>query len=414
MNNQRTTFLFLTLIVLAAATLVGLTWANISYADQNPGNNEFVSRYVGTRKFLLEGVSPYSEVTTAEIQRMVNGRAETTNEDQLGFLYPLYSVYLFAPFALIANYALARAVWMTLLEISLVLLMVASLSLSRWKVSPWMTGVLLIFTLFWVYSFHPVLNGDISILLALFMTLSLLAIRAENDGLAGFLLALTAVKPQVMLLLAIFVLLWSAIKGRWRIFNGFISTLAFMIVTAMMIIPDWVMQFLRQLVETYENSTITTSGSILKEALPGVGSQLGWAFTIVMVTVLIVEWRAALNKEFYWFYWAALITLVATTMIGMPASRNNFILLYPTVILVFSAWAQQWKNFGKWLVALSMLFLFFGLWWWEMPSPGAIEQNPQNPTIFFILPLFLFVTLYWVRWWVLRPARPLLEHYRSQ
>ena len=398
--------------MLAAATLVGLTWANSAYAVQNPGNNDFVSRWVGTRKFLMEGDSPYSENTTREIQELVYGRPANSDEDQALFVYPLFSVYLFAPFALISDYAIARAVWMTVLEVSLVALLMISLSLSRWKTPAWTTAILLIFTVFWVHSFRPVLDGNISILVALFVALSFMAVRAGNDGLAGFLLALAAVKPQVILLLAIFILLWSASTQRWRIFWGFISSLAFFSFTLMIFFPDWIWQFLRQLVTFYGYAAPGNPGGILKEALPGVGSQLGWAFTIVMATALIVEWRAALRKDFAWFYWAALLTLVASTLIGIPTSSSNFIVLYPALILVFSAWAQHWRTTGKWMIALSMLLLFLGLWWFWMSSLVPGEQTSQHAALFFPLPVFLFVSLYWVRWWVLRPAQPFLEQFR--
>jgi hypothetical protein len=32
--------------------------------------------------------------------------------------------------------------------------------------------------------------------------------------------------------------------------------------------------------------------------------------------------------------------------------------------------------------------------------------------MFFPLPVFLLVGLYWVRWWVLRPEKPLLDRWR--
>lgn len=412
LNNQRTTFLFLALMVFGAATLVGLTWANYSYAVQNEGINDFAPRWVGARNFLLEGTSPYSDETTSAIQQLVYGQAAAEQDDQALFLYPLYSIYLIAPFALISDYFIARAVWMTVLEIAVIALMLVSLSLSHWKVPAWMMGILLLFSLFWMYGFQAILAGNISILIALFIALSFLAIRAGNDGLAGFLLALAAIKPQVIVLLVIFVLIWGASQNRWQIFWGFVSSTAFFVVTALLFISDWIWQFLRQLVAFADYAAPILPGSILKEALPGVGSQLGWAFTIVMATALIVEWRAARGREFNWFYWAALLTLAATTMIGIPASSGNFIVLYPALILVLSAWAQQWGASGRWLIAVSMLSLFFGLWWFNLRQVAPMELSHQSQSLYFLLPLFLFITLYWVRWWVLRPARPLMEQFR--
>jgi hypothetical protein len=39
-------------------------------------------------------------------------------------------------------------------------------------------------------------------------------------------------------------------------------------------------------------------------------------------------------------------------------------------------------------------------------------QPIQSSILFFPLPVFLLIGLYWVRWWVLRPEQPLLDRFR--
>jgi hypothetical protein len=412
LKNSQTKTLFIALLIAALATLVGLTWANYSYSYQNPGGNDFLSRYMGTRIFLLEGESPYSDKATQEIHELMYGRAARPDEDQALFVYPFYTVYLMAPFALIPDYHMARAIWMTVLEISLVALMLISLSLSRWKIPTWTLVFLVIFSVFWYHSFRPLINGDPVVLVALMIALAFMAIRAEHDGLAGFLLAFATIKPQIVVLLAVYVLFWSMTQRRWRLFWGFISSLIILIVTSFMFVPNWLIENLRQII-AYPGYTLPgTHREILMDALPGVGNQLGWALTIVMMTAMIVEWRASAHKGFTWFYWTALLTLVATTMVGIPTTTENYLALLPALVLVFSAWDTHWRTMGKWLVALSMAMLFFGLWWLFLATLQPGDQPVQSPIMFFPLPLFLFVTLYWVRWWVLRPTKPLLEQLR--
>jgi hypothetical protein len=207
------------IILFVVLALIGLTWVNYIYALANPGGNDFLPRWLGTRLFLMEGQSPYSQATSDAIQRfMYGGRLARSGEDQALFVYPFYSIYIFAPYGLIPDYDTARAVWMTTLEISLILIVPAGLSLARWKVSPIMLGILLTFALLWYHSVRPLINGNASILCALLIAAAFLAIRAEQDGLAGLLLALSTIKPQMVVLLLIFVLLvYSSRIGSGRI-----------------------------------------------------------------------------------------------------------------------------------------------------------------------------------------------------
>jgi hypothetical protein len=87
-------------------------------------------------------------------------------------------------------------------------------------------------------------------------------------------------------------------------------------------------------------------------------------------------------------------------------------ILFPAVVMVFAAWDEQWGPVGRALILISCLGLFFGVWWLFLSTLVVGEQPIQSPTLFFPLPVFLLVGLYWVRWWVLRPEQPLLDRWR--
>ncbi|MCC7130215.1 MAG: DUF2029 domain-containing protein, partial [Anaerolineae bacterium] len=173
------------LAILGIATLASLIWVNYQYSVQNPGGSDFLPRWVGTREFIMKGQSPYSEETTREIQQRFYGRPARPDEDQALFVYPFYSIFVFAPFALIPDFNLARAVWMTVLEVSIILIAIMGISFSRWKLSPAMLGALLAFAILWYYSIRPLINSNASILVGLFIAGAILAIRAEQDSWAG-------------------------------------------------------------------------------------------------------------------------------------------------------------------------------------------------------------------------------------
>ncbi|MCZ7553228.1 MAG: DUF2029 domain-containing protein [Anaerolineales bacterium] len=227
------------LAILGIATLASLIWVNYQYSVQNPGGSDFLPRWVGTREFIMKGQSPYSEETTREIQQRFYGRPARPDEDQALFVYPFYSIFVFAPFALIPDFNLARAVWMTVLEVSIILIAIMGISFSRWKLSPAMLGALLAFAILWYYSIRPLINSNASILVGLFIAGAILAIRAEQDSWAGLLLALATIKPQVVALLILFVLIWSVSERRYIIVWSFLGNLALMIAVTSLLIPDW-------------------------------------------------------------------------------------------------------------------------------------------------------------------------------
>jgi hypothetical protein len=85
----------------AVAILALLTWGNYQYVRQNPGGNDFLPRWLGTRLLVFQGLSPYSDETALEIQKMAYGRPVRAGEDEMRMAYPLYSIVLFLPYAII-------------------------------------------------------------------------------------------------------------------------------------------------------------------------------------------------------------------------------------------------------------------------------------------------------------------------
>ena len=413
--KTRSRYLIIALVIaVGIASLVGLTLVNYRYSVQNPGGSDFLPRWVGTRAFLMTGQSPYSDETTREIQQLFYGRPAHSDEDQVLFVYPFYSTIIFAPFAMIPDFDTARAIWMTTLELSIILIVLAGISLSRWKLSPLMLGVLLIFALLWYYSIRPLINANASILVGLFVMLALLAIRARQDSWAGLFLVLATIKPQVVLILILFVLIWAISERRQLIFWSFFGNLALFIAVTSLLIPDWTWQNLRQVLAYPDYTLPGTPGEIFAQWMPGVGSRLGWGLTIVLIATLIWEWRSTLGKDFRWFLWTAYFTIAVTSMIGLRTATENYIVMLPAVLLVFAAWDQEWGSFGRGLIAISYLLLFFGVWWLFLATLELGAQPIQNSVMFFPLPVFLLLGLYWIRWWVLRPERPLLDQWRDQ
>lgn len=277
-----------------------------------------------------------------------------------------------------------------------------------------MLGWVFLFSALWYHSIRPIINGNASVVIALLITLAFLTIRVEQDALAGFFLAFATIKPQMVVLLIPFVLLWAFSHRRWTLINSIIANLVILVVIGYLLEPTWIIENLRQIVAYPEYTLPGSPGAIWAHWLPGVGSQMGWVLTVFMAGMLLWEWRAAWGQDFQWFLWTACLTLTATNLVGVRTATANYIALLPAVLLVFSVWDARWGRLGRWLVILSSLLLFAGLWWLFLATVQVGDQPIQNPIMFFPLPFFLLVGLYWVRYWALHSSTPLLDQMRRR
>lgn len=411
---SRSPVVVIVILVLALAALGGMLWGNYRFANANPGGNDFLVHWVGTRSFLMEGMSPYSDAVAERIQTRAYGRPARPGEHELRVAYPLYSALIFSPFALVADYTWARALWMTTLEVAIITLAVLSLRITDWRPRLWMLGIFLLFALVWYHSVRPVINGNAVVLVALFLVLAFLAVRARREEAAGLLLALSTIKPNLALLVVLFVLIWAISHRRWTIILWFFGGLGVLVVVAALLIPDWILQNLREILRYPAYNPPGTLQDVLSLWIPAVGGRLGWAVTVILGLLLLWEWIEALRKDLRWFFWTASFTLVASQWIGIQTDPGNFIILLPALVLLFAVTVRRWGSAGRFLVVVMMLLLFVGIWWIFLATVSFGDQPQQHPVLFIPLPLFLLAGLYWVRWWAITPRTLWIDRIRER
>ena len=399
--------------ILIIGVLVLVTWANYDFAQQNTGGNDFLVHWVGTRALFVDGLSPYSDAVAERIQTLAYGRPALPGEHELRVAYPMYSALVFLPFALISDYELARALWMTTLEAALIGLAFLSLKLTRWKMSIWLLPFLLIFSIFWYHSLRPLINGNAVILVALALVAAFAALKTGKDELAGVLLAFSTIKPHLVILPIIFFLIWTISFGRWRTLGWMLISLVLLSISAALFVPDWPLQNLREILAYSSYNPPGTPGAAFETWLPAAGRRLGWALSALMGLILVTEWVSVRRREFRWFLWAGCLTLVISQWIGIQTDPGNFILLFFPLVLVFSIWVERWGRAGSVLTSITLFLLFIVPWVIFLQTVTYGNQPLQHPILFFPLPLFLLITLYWVRWWAIKPRRLLVEELRA-
>lgn len=400
MKRKRSDFLTVGLFILVIVAIAGMTWVNHQVLNTRQYEDDFFPRWFGTRKFLTEGQSPYPRSVSNEAQIEAYGRRATTGEDPLHFKYPFITFFLYAPFSLVNSLNWARAAWMTVLEVCLVFTVVISIRLSRWKLPLLYLIPVFLLAFGWIYSIFPLWERSLSVVVVFFIVASLLAIRHNLDILAGFLLLLASIQINIVFLLILFAFIWAISRRRWLIIGSYLGWGIIIIGVSILIMPDWIMQYLRHIYPYLETPVFTNPWTVLHAWIPGIGRQMGWLLSGLFIVILIIEWVAAYKKDFDWFLWTSYLTLTLTILIGIPSTTRNFIVLLPVVILIMVSTADRWNITGRLLLLLSVGVLL-GVFWGFYFLTGQVDLSiPDDPFFYLVLPLVTLIGLYWVRWWV--------------
>lgn len=378
---------------LFAVLFILLTFGNYRFASTNPGGNDFLIPWIGARSFFTEGISPYSDKVDTKVDMLVYGHLSGPGDMELPLSYPVYYLILYLPFALVRDYSLARASWMTVQEIALIATAFLSLSLVGWKPKRWLLIIYLVFSVIWYHALRALINGNIVILVTLGIAASLWLIRNKNDAPAGILLGLVTIKPNVVLPVILGISVWAIYSKRWRLVTWMVGTVALLSTFWLLFIPDWPLQNLHE-IQRYPSYPPGTPSAIFGAWLPGLGSWIGLAVSLGIVILLVREWIRTPRNNFPAFLWTTCLTLAVSPWVGITSDPGNFILasLSLTLLLAYSTY-----RFDNLFCLVFMLFSFIGLWALFLATIIQIDQPTQNPIMFFPLPAILLIGLFLIK-----------------
>lgn len=407
MNRSRSLPIIIGLLFLVVI-FIGLLWGNYKFAKLNWSGRGFQVQWISIRSLVTDLSSPYSNSTTVQVQESIGNKNSFPFENQSVYTSPLYSAIVAFPFALIKDNILSRAIWLTAQLISLLVILLVGLKITGWRPN-WY--VFLLFSGLMIFSYHifiPWLDGGLAIWAALFLTLAFLAIRNHWDEIGGALLALSAIHPHMTILIIVFTLIWVVSKKKISILVWFCMTLISLTIVFYFLVPGWMLQYIRIIYNFSDYFTSASLGMLFKDLWPGVGKQLGLGITILSGIVLIIEWYLALKKDFRWFLWTACLTLVMCPWIGLPIEIGYYIFLLLPLILVSAMLSERWPRGGQW-VALLITAVVFAWEWLIILYSSSNSQPGMRLNLIIPLPVILFICLYWVRWWAIKPKHFLME-----
>jgi hypothetical protein len=391
----------LSLLVLVGLLLV--VDAVITYqffTSRYPGANDFASRWAGARAFWIDGVSPYSDEATRQIQMLIYGRPIPPEEEQEfdpgPFAYPFYTVFLLFPIVWMP-YAWAEAVWLVVLEVCLFVGLLLALHLYDWRPPRW----LLICTAVWVFFFYPharaLLLGQFAVFVFAAVALALWALKNERDILAGFCLALSTVKPQMVFLLIPLLLGWAVRERRWRFVASSVAWMALFLGASWIVEPGWLGAFVGQ-VSRYTSYTAIGSPIwiIAHVTFPFLGILGEWVLSALAVIGLIgASWWAMRQRKVAWFDWAVGLCLIVTNLVALRTATTNYVILLLPLVMVFQS--LQRRRGGVWWILLVEVVLLVGMW---VLFLATVVDRFEHPSVYLPLPFGLLVVFTLARRWL--------------
>jgi hypothetical protein len=393
------------LVCLALVLLAGLTWANTVFVRTQPVDQDFLVPWLGARTFLQYGESPYSDPATQRAQVITYGRLANAGQDPLRLWLPFPIELLYFPIGLVPDYVLARAIWMTCLEIALVGLVFLSLQLTGWKPGRFLLPLVLLFPILWVYGTFSLVSASAAGFIALALGGFLLALRGEREELAGGLLILLVSASRLTGVLAFFIFWWIFHQRRWRVLWGFLMGVAVLLALSFLFLPDWFLPFLRGLLSHYTYDPGFSSTGIFASWSPVVGQRLGWVLAGILLLVLFFQWGATLTKDFRAFLWMVCLTVSVTPLLGIPMAPGEYPFLFIPLVLFLSILAERRPWFKRWGVSeIVMLVILVGFWLLTVLLVRANAFTAMTDALILLLPILLVTGLTWMRWWFVHPV----------
>ena len=341
--------------------------------------NDFYPVWLTSLEALRYHRDPYERDMTRQIQVGLYGHAIDGRNpsgppaDYRAFAYPIFLDLLFWPLSLLP-FRIAR------IGFAVALAVLTAFSIRFWvrvlrrRVSPRLLAILMLLTL----SSYPVLEGLFAGQAGLFVGFLLAASCASlvegTPFVAGSLFAFTMMKPQMVALVAIYLLLWSLARWRERrVFTyGFLVWSALLMGLSLLVWPRWISKWMAVLSGYRDYSVPPLIGYLLG---PKLGPQLGPFLIVALLgAALMLAWRmrnVAAASPAFMLTVSLLLAVTSITLLPGHAVYDHVVLL-PGILLISFTWRDITASsrpfrmvlavgalvlFWQWLVAIPLLAL---------------------------------------------------------
>lgn len=399
-------------IIILVLLVLNVVFTRNALTAPYPGHNDFMSRWEGARSYWVEGLNPYGEEASLNIQERIYGQAATETQDPGFFAYPLYTVFLLLPI-IFTSYAWASAIWMVLLEVCLVVSLILIINHFGWRPPLLLLAALMLWTLFSYFPARGLLLGQPGLLVYFCEVFVIWALARQRDRWAGVLLAISTIKPQMGYLLVPFLLLWAMRQKRWQFLGAFLLSFGVLMAASFALVPTWMADWLAQ-VSVYTSYTqiggpvwVIANGPWLGiNAVTGLWEVTGGFGRLIEVLIagsvylyLMRLWYQVLwQKQHARFMWTVMMTLTITHLVAPRTASPHFVVFIIPLVFYLREISRRFGQGRGTLYAVIMLAALFVYGWahFLLTVDGVFE----HPTIYLPIPILFFSLLIFTRqWW---------------
>ena len=337
---------------------------------------DFYPIWLTGRELLFHGRNPYTQEMTRDIQIGLFGRPMDPRRptdwpvEFRAFSYPLYVDLLAAPL-LPLGFDAVRLV----LGLLLPLLTVASLMLWLRAFHVQVSSSRLALAVILLLASYPVLEGlyaqQAGLMVGAALAVSVAAIARDRLILAGTLLAIASVKPQLVWLLTLWLLLWVASdwKRRKDLAISFVVTLAALFLVSELVLPGWFVGWWRSLVG-YSRYTLPPLTQLV------LGKYLGIAAGVAMLALAgAICWRSRRLPAGSAAFSLAVSFVLAVTVILAPTGGAVYdqVVLLPGIVWLGSCRADI-LNASRPVRVLALAAVVALCWQWFVACGVALAS----------------------------------------
>ena len=328
--------------------------------------------WVAACELLLNHRDPYGPDVTREIQlAYFGGELDPSHLSNLSdaqifslafrFAYPLYVVFFVAPLIWVEFHTAQIIFWWFLFSVTL-----ASVYLWLRFVGLQLRLPALLALLSFLLTSVPAMQGlrilQLGLVVAALFAAAAFSAARGHLAIAGALLALTTIRPQMCILVIAWFALW--MSGAWvqrlALLWGFLATLAILLLASQFLLSGWLLRY-PSVLGTY--AKYTGAWSLLGMLMPSTLHML----IIVAALIVVVPfcWRARLqpaNSASFAVSLAFTLTLTVSIVPTVVASFNQ-ILLLPAILLVIRYWSELQQRTRPIRMA-TLTFALFGFLPW--------------------------------------------------
>lgn len=368
--------------------------------------NDFYQIWLTARECLQRRSDPYTEKVTQEIQVGLYGRVldphnPSDPKDRRSFPYPAFVDLLIWPASRLPFPAARILVLCILLPLSAATLLLWMKTLGWFP--PWQWTV---FVLALSLTSYPVLEGlyagQVGLLVGFLLAASILALCRDKLLLSGTLIALGTIKPQMSVLVIMYLVCWSLgdLRVRKRFLVGLIATLSALVISALIVWPNWIQSWIHILRMYRGYNPPPLLSQVVGELFgPSLQQPLYLLSSVLLLGGAVwLAWRTRHAAAGSLDFWLTLTLLMAITTVVILSGQAVYdhILLLPGILLLASR-RREWSadRVSRFLLTIGAVVLF---WPW-LAACGLLLIRPMlshdlffSKTV-FLLPLYFAVGL---------------------